>query len=598
MSSRRTNVLVVDDQVENLHILSSILQDNGYKVRKATNGKMALATIRTQLPDIVLLDIRMPQMDGYEVCSAIKNSPQTCEVPIIFISALDEANNKVRAFEAGGADYITKPFQNQEVLARIKHQLMIRQFHQKLAEQNQRLRQQVQERQILEAMLDRSRAIKRQNAKLERLIRTRTLELQQALEFEATLKQITDHVRDSLDEEQILHTAVTKLTETLQAQCCDTLLFTSALTPVVICAQALSHLPMTHQPITALEDTPLFAQQLQQGWSFAFCPIGDDPSTEATAILACPMYDHEAMVGSLWLFKPALSSFSRQEMRLMQQVANQCAISLRQAQLYQAAQAQIHELQRLNQLKETFLHSVSHELRTPMTTISMVLELLALITNQGQEFLAQVAEPDGANNLVVKYFKLLQEECDREIQLIQGLLDLQDLEARSRSLQLTWLNLYDWLPDVVVTFEPQIQQQQQQLVVQIASGLPELMTDPDSLYRILAELLRNACKFTPARERITLQVFMQANFMHFYVCNSGVEITEAELPYIFDKFYRIPSYDLWNLGGTGLGLALVKKLVEHLCGSIAVTSANRLTQFVVKLPVVLGSSIAESAARS
>ncbi len=133
------NILVVDDRPNNLRVLSSMLTKHGYQVRKALNGQIALTACQTVLPDLILLDIMMPNMDGYEVCQRLKANEKTREVPVIFISALDDALDKVKAFSIGGVDYITKPFQIEEVLARVTNQLTIQQQHRQLTEQNAKL---------------------------------------------------------------------------------------------------------------------------------------------------------------------------------------------------------------------------------------------------------------------------------------------------------------------------------------------------------------------------------------------------------------------------------------------------------------------------
>ena len=137
----KKDILIVDDMSDNLRVLSSMLTKQGYNVRKALNGQMALTACQTILPDLILLDIMMPGMDGYEVCQNLKADDKTRAVPVIFISALDEVFDKVKAFNAGGVDYITKPFQIEEVLARIGNQLTIQQLLHSLTEQNGQLEQ-------------------------------------------------------------------------------------------------------------------------------------------------------------------------------------------------------------------------------------------------------------------------------------------------------------------------------------------------------------------------------------------------------------------------------------------------------------------------
>ncbi|MGC9528292.1 MAG: diguanylate cyclase domain-containing protein [Limnospira sp.] len=152
-TTQTDNILIVDDQPENLKVLTQMLSQQGYKLRKAISGEMALTSAFSKPPNLVLLDIRMPGMDGYEVCQKLRENPQTSEIPIIFISALDEPLNKVKALENGGSDYITKPFQIQEVVARVKLQLRLQHQKQKLAEKNLQLRQEIAIREKVESHL-------------------------------------------------------------------------------------------------------------------------------------------------------------------------------------------------------------------------------------------------------------------------------------------------------------------------------------------------------------------------------------------------------------------------------------------------------------
>lgn len=121
----RGNILVVDDTPANLRLLGAMLSDQGYKVRAVVNGEMALTAARSAPPDLILLDINMPDMSGYEVCRALKADERTSAIPVIFVSALDEALDKVKAFEVGGVDYITKPVQFEEVVMRVSTHLKL-----------------------------------------------------------------------------------------------------------------------------------------------------------------------------------------------------------------------------------------------------------------------------------------------------------------------------------------------------------------------------------------------------------------------------------------------------------------------------------------
>lgn len=133
------DILIVDDRPNNLKLLSKILTNYKYKVRCAVNGTMALQAVRVKAPDLILLDISMPEMDGYQVCLELKKDPQIGQIPVIFISALDATFDKVKAFQVGGTDYITKPFEIAEVIARIRNQLQLKQAQKELQSLNQQL---------------------------------------------------------------------------------------------------------------------------------------------------------------------------------------------------------------------------------------------------------------------------------------------------------------------------------------------------------------------------------------------------------------------------------------------------------------------------
>ena len=137
----KKNILVVDDTPDNLRLLSAMLTAQGFEVRKALNGKMALTACQMVLPDVILLDINMPDMDGYQVCQQLKADEKTCEVPVIFISALDDIVDKVKAFDVGGVDYIAKPFHGAEIVLRIENQINLRLLQVKLQEKNFLLQQ-------------------------------------------------------------------------------------------------------------------------------------------------------------------------------------------------------------------------------------------------------------------------------------------------------------------------------------------------------------------------------------------------------------------------------------------------------------------------
>ncbi len=489
------------------------------------------------------------------------------------LEALDELSQTVKAL----------PAETRETQAYREEFLATRQTLEAQCQRCQQLEKQIEERTA--ALSQANAQLTHLNTDLERQVQARTAELEQMLRFEATLKRITDKVRDSLDESHILQTALQELTQVLEIEGCDTALFDTEETTSTISYESTKGVPSKLGYVIPLADFAEEYTQLQQGWCFQFCNLVSD-FRGPVAILACPIFDNQGVLGDLLLFKQQQQSFDEQEIRLAKQVANQCAIAIRQARLYQTAQAQVKELEKLNQLKDDFLSTVSHELRTPVTNMKMAIHMLSRTLQQNQSFFADLSNPDVQGNKIARYFQILLNECERETSLINDLLDLQRVEAGVQPFLPTTIHLLDWLPQRLQPFEQRTQNRQQHFKSEISPNLPPLMCDSASLERVLTELLNNACKYTPPHETIKVTAQSQEGNIQLTISNSGIEIPENELPLIFDKFYRIPKADRWQQGGTGLGLALVQKLVARLGGTIQVESASGQTCFTVALPLI------------
>lgn len=260
--------------------------------------------------------------------------------------------------------------------------------------------------------------------------------------------------------------------------------------------------------------------------------------------------------------------------------------------------SKVEELQQLNILKDDFLSTVSHELRTPLANMKMAIHMLKIV-------------PDSERGK--KYLEILESECMRETNLINDLLDLQRLESSAAPILLENLDLLEWLPNIINPFYSRTKERSQVLNVQYYPKLQSIKTHPNSLERIIAELLNNACKYTPNGGEIFLGIHYRSlsNWLELtsttknkrktktqnislpspaisdplqIVIRNPAEIPEQELPRIFEKFYRVPNSDPWKQGGTGLGLALVQKLVEQLNGTIQVESSQNLTTFTIEFP--------------
>ncbi|MEO0409614.1 MAG: GAF domain-containing protein [Cyanobacteria bacterium P01_A01_bin.135] len=419
------------------------------------------------------------------------------------------------------------------------------------------------------------------NAGLEAEVQKRTAQVRKATLFDSTLKRITDKVRDSLDEAQILQTAVRELALVLGLGGCNAALYDLEQETSTIVYEYADALPTYRGRVAQMIDSPKIYQQLQQHIYFQFCSLSPNPQRGHVALLACPIFLDSAVddephqvLGDLWLVHHADHVFNEFEIRLVQQVANQCAIAIRQARLYKAARSQVDELQKLNRMKDEFLSTVSHELRTPMANVKMALRLLELTSLSEQQR---------------KYLDILGAESRREASLIDDLLDMQRLEADAMPLHSKAIHLNSWLVELIAPFQTRVSVQQQTLTMHIVPPSLTVTSDAEILSRILAQLLDNACKYTAAGGQIELICTAKPNApggrpAACITVKNQAHIPADELPRIFETFYRIPKADPWGKSGTGLGLALVKKMVARLSGLIEVDSYDGWTSFAVTLP--------------
>ncbi len=371
--SRQATILMVDDVPSNLAALSDMLTTFGYRVQQARNGRSALELIKAKLPDLILLDINMPDMNGYEVCERLKVDANTRDIPVIFISALSETENVVRGFELGGVDYITKPFQFREVVARVQNQLMLA----------------YQRRQI----------------------------------------------------------------EALRAQ-----------------------------------DRQYFES--------------------------------------------------------------------------------------LNRMKDQFIRMATHDLRNPLNVILGYTHVLNRL---------EVAPSD--KSLLQQSVENIRDSVEKMRMLVTDMLDLAQLETGSR-LILTDVGLGDFLEKCLSSFHVLANQHNIELVYEAPPGSVRIQVDESYMTRVIDNLVSNAIKYSPNGGKVTVRAWAKDRRAGIEVCDTGIGILATDLPHLFDAFYRVQTDAIEGIEGSGLGLSIVKTIIEQHGGTITVQSEpGKGSIFRIVLPV-------------
>ncbi len=543
----KADILVIDDTPENLNLLSAMLTEQGYKVRSVTKGSTGLRGANAVPPDLILLDVNMPEMNGYEVCQHLKASDRTREIPVIFISALGDVLDKVKAFAVGGVDYITKPFQLEEVLARIENHLTIWKLQQQLQAQNKRLQQEIHDRAKAEekfakvfrsspnpiaiATISEARFIdvnpsflKMSGYCLEEVIGYTVAELN--LGKDAVAMSDDKPFGFGGDAPNVANAALTQSTGTAK---------TATPSPQSVYAQT----------IQLLSDTgPLYNQEFE---------FSTKSGEVKTILLSIELID----LGGV-----------------------QCALLI------------ANDITERKRLENEFISLVSHELRTPLTSTMGALDLLGAgqlgtLTEQGQKVLS-----------------IATTNTERLIRLINDILDLERMKSVKIFMQKVKCNAADLLIMATETMQAMADKLQVKLIVHPLAI--ELWADPDRLLQTLTNLISNAIKFSEPGDTVwvsatlaehkgvelgendhaSTQSTLLPGFLLISIRDEGRGIPKDKLQIIFERFQQVDASDSRKKGGTGLGLAICRNIVQQHNGKIWVESIlGKGSTFYVLLPL-------------
>lgn len=536
-------ILVVDDTPTNLEVLFDFLNAAGFKVLFAEDGESALATLNYVNPDLILLDILMPGIDGYETCRRLKADPATASIPVIFLTALTETTDKIKGFALGAVDFITKPLQYEEVIARVKTHLRLQILTRQLQAQNARLAQEIQERKQAEA------ALKRENQR-SHLFAEVTLKIRQSLQIEDILETSVTEIKNILQADRVLiyrlwpdgtGSGVAEALNPGLPQVMGTL-FPEEVFPEDIKDEYLQGRVANLADVTTDSHVPqCLVEFLQQFWVKAKLVVPIITQADLWGLLVA----HQCVAPREW------TPF---EMELLQQVANQVAIALTQAQLLEQEVLQRQELARSNAELQQFAYIASHDLQEPLRMVTSYLQLLER-RYQGQ----LDADADDFIHYAV-------DGARRMRTLINDLLTYSRVGTRGQAFELT--DSGEAVKRAIANLKVAIEESGATITYQ---DLPSIKADSTQLTQLFQNLLSNAIKFRSDRPcHIHIESTLKEDAWLFLVQDNGIGLDPQYADRIFVIFQRLNNRI--DYSGTGIGLAVCKKIVERHGGKIWVQS--------------------------
>ena len=623
-SETKGNILLIDDIPENLKLLTESLSELGYTVRSAISGSRGLKTAKLKPPDLILLDVKMPEMDGYEVCQAFKADPELRHIPILFISALDETFDKLKAFQVGGLDYITKPIQIEEVVARVETHLTIQ-------KQQRILQAEIVKRKEIEQMLHQSRAFLSSIlntaldgiAAMEAVRESRTGKIQ---DFRClTVNPIIAKVLQRNQEDLIGKLVLKRLLQNLEPSLFDRLI------NVVETGEPLNEdfyypsgdscwynfvavklgdgFAITVRDITTRKKHETFLRQYERivssttdsialvdrhynylvvnqtylNWNAKLNEevighsISEVLGEKIFKTIIKPRLDRclagEDIQFEDWLnFKDNIHRFIR--VKYSPYIETDGTISgavviihditdMKQTEIALAEAKKAAEA--ATQAKSTFLANMSHEIRTPMNGVLGITELLAStnLTPEQQGFI-----------------QTIQDSGEALLTIINDILDYSKIESGMLELEAREFVVEELLQSVCNLFHKQANTKNIHLQYVIKSDIPNpVIADSYRLRQILLNIVGNAIKFTnhgSVTITVDSRILKENNQceLTFTVKDTGIGIKRDRLDKLFQPFTQADASISRNYGGTGLGLTICKYLVELMGGKIWVESAG------------------------
>ncbi|MBD2179094.1 response regulator [Pseudanabaena sp. FACHB-1998] len=517
----QSTILVVDDDPDIRHELASALRDHGYSVKTAGDGSEALLLANTDLPDLILLDVSMPLMNGYEVCRLLKANTDTEDIPIIFISGNEDIKDKLEAFSIGGADYITKPPQMSEVFARVHLHLTLRHLQMHLTQKNHELSQ---------AVFDRIGTLKD-------LQRTNLL-------LHAQKEAAIDGIF-AVDEQGRIASFNRRFCEMWNIP--HDLLIGEGVDAQISGYPLGAFLIKSYIPevlVNLLETTYDDPDVVRRGEIVHGDRIFDYYTSPVNS-------DQKRFFGLIWCFRDITAKKQAE---------------LRQSQLMEDLRQAKEEAEEAVRTKAAFLAMMSHEIRTPINGVIGMTQLLAVTELNSEQS---------------KYVRTIQVSGEMLLSVINDILDFSKIESGKLELENAPLDVRAVVRDIYDVQLVKAKEKKLKFEVSMQSNVPPFIVgDVTRLRQILLNLVSNALKFTESGAvRISVRLVSDRLPQDdvpfqvlFSVSDTGIGISDEQMQRLFQPFTQATASTSRKYGGTGLGLVICKKLVETMGGQIQVES--------------------------
>lgn len=611
ITESQANVLLVDDRPENLLSMESILEDLGQNLVRATSGREALRFLLTEDVALILLDVQMPGLNGFELAELIRERERTQHTPIIFVSAASRDEQFIfKGYSLGAVDYLTKPFEPEILKSKVR-------FFTKLFQQNQEIKRQA-------ALLEQANGdLDILNCELEARVERRTAQLESAnreLENEiavrkqsearlATEHAITRTLADADNFESAAPEILQTFCEKLEAVICclwlpdetgkmlscvrfETADKADELSAFITESCKIKIAPGIGLPGQVWEkNAPVWLPNTGRGEKFPRAQFAAEIGLHSA--VGFPIKIGKKFYGAVEFFTRHELSADRHLVNMLEATGSEIGQFIQRKRLEAEREKLLlrekslrEQAEKASRLKDEFLATVSHELRTPLNAI----------LGWGQMLQSGKVGKDEEKRALETIYR----NAKSQAQLIDDLLDTSRLITGSLRLNLSPTAIIPIIESALDVVRPGAETKGITLSAVYKIEADSIICDPSRLQQMIWNLLTNAVKFTPADGRVEIKVEQRDGFIKIVVSDTGQGISPEFLPFVFDRFRQADSSSTRSHDGLGLGLAIVRHLAELHGGSVEAISEGKGkgATFSINLPVsLIENPIAETIPR-